>query len=133
MGWAIALIVVAALAIAGWAGWSKLAKEHQEARAVPLAALDFGKLKDGVYHGAYAGGMYKWRANECDVTVEGGKVTRITLASSQDPGAKNANADLLCERVIQAQSLQVDTVSGATLTGKAYLKAMENALVQAQA
>lgn len=32
---------------------------------------------------------------------------------------------------IEAQSLQVDTVSGATLTSKAYLKSVENALMQA--
>jgi uncharacterized protein with FMN-binding domain len=34
--------------------------------------------------------------------------------------------------VIDAQSLQVDTISGATLTSKAYLKAVENALLKAQ-
>jgi uncharacterized protein with FMN-binding domain len=34
--------------------------------------------------------------------------------------------------VIQAQSLQVDTINSATLTSKAYLQAIENALVQAQ-
>jgi major membrane immunogen (membrane-anchored lipoprotein) len=31
-------------------------------------------------------------------------------------------------RVIREQSLQVDTISGATLTSKAFLKAIENAL-----
>ncbi len=34
--------------------------------------------------------------------------------------------------VIKEQSLQVDVISGATLTSNAYLKAMENALKQAQ-
>jgi len=32
----------------------------------------------------------------------------------------------------QQQSLAVDTISGATLTSKAFLQAMENALIQAQ-
>jgi uncharacterized protein with FMN-binding domain len=94
--------------------------------------VDFSKLNDGTYHGAYEGGMYKWRANECDVTVTNGKVTGIQLAVSQDPGGKNTQHEPLYERVIQAQSLQVDTVSGATLTSKAYLQAVENALVQAR-
>lgn len=132
-GWAIAIgAVVVVVGAAGAFGWSKLSKEHKEARSLSLKAFDFGKLKDGTFHGAYAGGMYKWRANECDVTVANGKVTGIELAGSKDPGAKNAQRDVLYDRVIQAQSLQVDTISGATLTSKAYLQAVENALVQAQ-
>jgi len=132
IGWTIALVVVAALAAAGGIGWSRLMKEHREAKSLPLDAVDFSKLNDGTYHGAYEGGMYKWRANECQVTVSSGKVTDIRLVASKDPAAKNTQAEVLYERVIQAQSLQVDTISSATLTSKAYLKAVENALLQAQ-
>lgn len=132
IGWIIAFVVVAGLGIAGGIGWSKLFKEHQEAKSLPLDAVDFGELHDGVYRGAYAGGMYKWRANECDVIVVGGKVTGIQLVVSQDPGGKNTMHETLYDRVIQAQSLRVDAISGATLTSKAYLQAVENALVQAQ-
>jgi uncharacterized protein with FMN-binding domain len=131
-GWVIALIVVAGLSIAGGIGWSKLMKEHREARSLPLNGVDFSRLNDGSYHGAYAGGMYKWRANECQVTVSSGKVADIKLVVSQDPGSKNTQYEALYDRVIQAQSLQVDTISGATLTSKAYLQAVENALVPAQ-
>ncbi len=132
IGWIIALIILAGLGIAGGISWSNLMKEHREARNLPLRALDFSKLNDGKYHGSYAGGMYKWRKNECDVTVSTGRVTGIQLAASQDPGGKNSQHQELYDRVIQAQSLQVDTISMATLTSKAYLKAVENALLQAQ-
>jgi len=131
-GWIIGLIVTAGLGIAGLIGWSNLSKEHREARNLPLNAVDFSKLNDGIYHGAYGGGMYRWRTNECQVTVNSGKVTGIQLVDSKDPGEKNTQHQELYNRVIQAQSLQVDTISGATLTSKAYLKAVENALVQAQ-
>jgi len=135
-GWAIALVVVGVLVAAGAAaggiGWSRLMKEHQEARSLPLNAVDFGKLKDGTYHGAYEGGMYKWRANECDVTVTDGQVTDIQLVGSQDPGSKNTQHKELYDRVIKAQSLQVDTITSATLTSKAWLQAVENALIPAQ-
>lgn len=131
-GWIITLTILTGLGIAGGIGWSKLKKEHQEARSLPLEAIDFNQLKDGSYHGAYAGGMYKWRRNECDVTVAAGKVTGIDLALSQDPAGKNTQHVELYDRVMQAQTLQVDTISGATLTSKAYLKAIENALVQAR-
>ncbi len=129
---AILGVLVLTGGIAGGIGWSRLMKEHREARSLPLNAVDFKKLKDGKYHGAYAGGMYKWRANECDVTVSSGKVADIQLAGAVDPGSKNSPPQMLYDRVIKAQSLQVDTLSGATLTSKAYLQAVENALIPAQ-
>lgn len=126
------LVFLVLLAVGGGIGWSFVAKEHREAASLPLDAVDFDALDDGTYHGVYAGGMYDWRYNECDVTVTGGKVSDIQLTHSADPGAENANAEIVYERVIQTQSLNVDTISGATLTSKGYLKAVESALVQAQ-
>jgi uncharacterized protein with FMN-binding domain len=131
-GWIIAVIVVVAVGVGGGTGWWFLVNEHREARSLPLNAVDFGRLEDGVYHGAYEGGMYKWRANECDVTVSDGRVTEIQIVGSKDPGGENTDYNLLYDRVIEAQSLQVDTISGATLTSKAYLQAVENALIQAR-
>lgn len=130
-GWTIVLVGLVGLGAAGVIGWGKLAKEHEEAKNLPIARLDFARLKDGTYHGAYDGGMLKWRVNEADVTVSGGKVTDIQLAATKDPAAKNMQAKELYDRVIKAQSLQVDTITSATLTSKAYLKAVENALQKA--
>jgi uncharacterized protein with FMN-binding domain len=132
IGLVVVLVVVAGLAAAGGVGWSRLMKEHKEARSLPLNRVDFGRLTDGTYHGAYEGGMYKWRANECDVTVMDGKVTEIQLVGSKDPGSKNTQHKELYDRVIKAQSLQVDTITSATLTSKAWLQAVEDALLQAQ-
>ncbi len=132
-GCLIALMIVLVILLAGGGiGWSFLSKEHREASSLPLNAVDFAKLNDGSYHGVYEGGMYRWRRNECDVTVAGGRVTAIQLVGSQDPGAENTTVEVLYERVIKAQSLQVDTISSATLTSKAYLQCVENALVQGQ-
>jgi uncharacterized protein with FMN-binding domain len=131
-GWIIALVIVVVLVVAGGIGWSYVSKEHKEARSLPLNKVDFNKLNDGKYHGSYAGGMYKWRANECDVMVTGGKVADIQLSGTIDPGADNTDYKMLYSRAISQQSLHIDTISGATLTSKAYLQAVENALVQAQ-
>ena len=130
--WLIVLPLMGAAGIIGAVNWAKLMREHREARSLPLNAVDFTRLTDGTYHGGYAGGMYQWRKNECDVTVIGGKVSDIQMAKTVDPAAKNMDHQTLYERVIQAQSLQVDTISMATLTSKAYLQAVENALLQAQ-
>jgi len=129
IGWVITFLILAGIAITGGIGWSKLKKEHQEAKSLPIQSLDFNELQDGVFHGAYQGGMFKWRANECQLTVKSGRVTDIQLIGSQDPGTKNTQHQMLYDRIMDAQSLQVDTISGATLTSKAYLKAVEDALV----
>ena len=131
-GWIIVLMVTAVLGAGGAIGWSFLSKEHNEARNLPLNAVDFNKLNDGTYIGEYEGGMYKWRANQVQVTVTSGKVSDIKQLSSADPGRKNTQQEILYDRVIEAQSLQVDVISGATLTSKAYLQAVENALTKAQ-
>ncbi|HSR32770.1 MAG TPA: FMN-binding protein [Anaerolineae bacterium] len=129
----VLLIPLVLLAVGAAIGWSFVAKEHREARSLPLNAVNFDRLKnDGVYHGLYEGGMYGWRYNECDVTVKDGRVTGIQLAGSTDPGAENTDYKMLYDRVIEIQSLQVDTISGATLTSKGWLQCIENALIQAQ-
>ena len=70
--------------------------------------MDFSNLKDGTYTGEYEGGMYKWRTNSVRVTVSGGKVTQIEpLSGIEDQG--DGKTQMLYDRVIQAQSLQVDT------------------------
>ena len=131
MGWIIALIVVVVLGVGGAIGWQYIAKEHKEAMSLPLNAVNFSKLADGVYTGEYEGGMYKWRTNSVEVTVEGGKVTAIKLLASKFGEDPVKYGDPLYAQVIDGQTLQVDAVSGSTLTSKAALQAIENALVQA--
>ncbi|WP_438446638.1 FMN-binding protein [Gorillibacterium sp. sgz5001074] len=122
------LLGITAVTVTGLAiGWPFLSREHREARNLPIGNIDFSKLKDGTYIGKYEGGMYKWRANEVKVTVSKGKVTRIELLMHKENQSATFTGQLY-GRVIHAQSLQVDTISGATLTSKAYLKSVEIAL-----
>lgn len=127
----IVLGIVAVAAAGGAIFWPFLSREHREAKNLPIGDVDFNNLKDGTYIGEYEGGMYKWRANEVQVRVSSGKVTNIDLLKNkenQPPEFTNK----LYGRVIESQSLQVDTISGATLTSKAYLKSVENALAKAR-
>lgn len=116
------------------------AKERREARDLPIGVIDFKELSDGTYMGEYEGGMYKLRAAKVQVTVSSGRVTDIELLKGAlnkegqpaELNAKGLSIKDLFGRVINSQSLQVDAISGATLTSKAHLKAVENALEQAQ-
>ena len=131
MGWIIALVIIVALGIGGAIGWSYLSKEHNEAKNLPLNKVDFGKLEDGTYIGEYEGGMYKWRENEIRVTVSSGKVSKVEVLKHKENQTLEFTNELF-SRVIEAQSLQVDVISGSTLTSKAYLQGAENALLEAQ-
>ena len=126
------LIGIAGVLILCFTNCRRLKLEHTEARNLPLSDIYFNNLSDGTYIGYYEGGMYKWRVCTVEVLVNSGKVRNIEMLSSSDPGAKNTSDSLLFDRVVKAQSLQVDVISGATLTSKSYLKAVENALSKAQ-
>ncbi|TEB14651.1 Electron transport complex subunit RsxG [Pelotomaculum sp. FP] len=105
------------------------AGERREGRNLLIAVMDFKDLNDGTYVGEYEGGRFKWRANEVQVTVSSGKVTDIELLKNTENRPAEFTNELF-NRVMQSQSLQVDTISGATITSKAYLKAVENALAK---
>ncbi len=91
---------------------------------LPIGSIDFSTLPDGEYTGQYKGG--RW-SNKVRVTVRSGRVTGIEVVRDilfRQPEIKRQTL----EAIVESQSLQVDVVSGATVTAKAYLKAVENAL-----
>ncbi|WP_025691912.1 FMN-binding protein [Paenibacillus zanthoxyli] len=125
----IGIIII--VLVGGIICWTLFSKELREGKNLPLTGVDFKRLADGTYTGTYEGGRFKWRANEVQVTVSSGKVARIALLKSTE-GRPSEFTNELYDKVIRSQSLQVDTISGATITSKAYLKAVEDALLKAQ-
>jgi len=95
---------------------------------LPIGSLDFSTLPDGEYTGQYKGG--RW-SNKVRVTVESGRVAGIDVVRDilfPQPEVRRRTL----EAIIETQSLEVDVVSGATITAKAYLKAVEKALTGAE-
>ena len=131
-GLRITLIVLASivglLVVISLVGLAVTEPERREGRDLPIAAVDFKAVPDGTYRGKYAGGSRGWRANEVKVTVANGKVTDIEIVDSEVKPIPTAVVDPLFKHVIAAQSLQVDTISQATITSKSYLKSVEDAL-----
>ncbi len=116
------------------------APARAELQNMVIADLNFKNLNDGVYTGEYRGTKNSARDVAVEITVKSGTLTKITVTEGAFAGDKESNeikkgvsiADFL-GKVIESQSLQVDAVSGATLTTNAHLKAIENALLKAQA
>lgn len=81
-------------------------------------------LQDGVYSGEYKNG--RW-TNTVNVSIKNHKITKIDIVKDV-MFIKDDVREKMFNRVIEKQNVDVDAVSGATVTSKAYLKAIENAL-----
>ena len=87
---------------------------------------DMKDKPDGVYRGNYvlAGSPVKVTL---DVTIQNNNIAAISIIKHTcSPIGKKA--EKITGNIIEAQSLNVDVVSGATGSSKAILKAVENAL-----
>jgi len=91
-------------------------------RAMQVPAVDLTRLSDGTYKGAFSRGRWSYAV---EVTMKGGRIESIAL---QDPKKLDDLARKAIAQVIEKQSVTVDAVSGASISSKAFYKAVENAL-----
>lgn len=92
---------------------------------IAINPIDITKLEDGVYTGSFNYG--RW-TNEVSVTVKNKKIVSIDVLRKVQFEQSNITQDII-NRVIEKQNTDIDIVSGATATSKAYLKSIENALL----
>ena len=120
------ILLVLALALAG-AGilFSRIEENLKALGQIPLAAIDPGSLKDGDYSGSYAAFPVSASVR---VSIKDGVITGIKL--EKHTHGQGAAAEVLPEQVLAAQSLQVDSVAGATYSSKVILLAIQDALLK---
>jgi uncharacterized protein with FMN-binding domain len=92
--------------------------------------------KDGTYTGSVADAQ--WGNVQIQAVIQGGKIKAVTFL--QYPNDRNHSIEInnyadpqLVNEAIQAQSANVDIVTGATDTSDAFIQSLTNALSQAQA
>ena len=100
-----------------------LQRYRASVEALRIQDVDLSKVPDGVYVGSQDAVLV---AAEVRVTVADGAIRRIEILRHENGRGKPAEGVL--DRVMAAQSLRVDAVSGATSSSKVLLKAVENAL-----
>lgn len=137
--WIVVVVIIGLLALALGVAMMVYEPGRREAMAVTVGEVDFDRLKDGVYTGAYQGTKDHLRDAKVAVTISEGEVSGIQVVEGAMANGKQSSdicngqsIDTLFRRVIETGSLQVDTISGATITSKVHLKALENALKQAE-
>jgi uncharacterized protein with FMN-binding domain len=90
-----------------------------------IVTPDLHKVKDGSYIGEYRSGPVRVKAN---VLVKNGAITEVKIL--EHINGRGGKAEAITDSIIEEQSLGVDAISGATLSSKVILKAVEIALSQ---
>ncbi len=111
------------LAVAGAIFIARAEKNLKALAGMPVEDNDLSAVPDGTYHGSYSAFPV---AVELQVTAEDNEITAIDLIKHRTGQGQAAEA--LPKMVIEAQSLQVDTISGATYSSKVILLAIKDAL-----
>jgi uncharacterized protein with FMN-binding domain len=93
---------------------------------IQIGSIDLSTVEDGSYTGSYKNG--RW-SNEVVVEVKDHAIVGVTVTKDVMISEEATKNQIIAE-VIQNQNCNVDAISGATITCKAYLKAIENALSQ---
>lgn len=115
LGAGLALLLLAALCAARQAA--------KRGNAIAVGELDLSAAADGSYIGAYEIPPVSVRVK---VTVAARQITGIEIL--EHANGLGASAEAVVEKVLENQSLAVDAVSGATVSSKCILKAIENAV-----
>ena len=90
---------------------------------IKIDTIDLSKVSDGKYIGACDAEVI---GAKVAVTVKNHKIININLLEHKTERGKPA--EVIPGKVVKAQSLQVDTITGATNSSKVILKSIENAL-----
>ena len=119
----VVIIMIGALAVAGYSFVVRQSNTAANIQYDTMGTIDLSQIPDGVYRG-YAG---KWMVQvTLDVTVSDHQITDIQIVRQVCGG--NYKALDTVPRILEAQTANVDAVTGATSTSKAIMAAVYNAL-----
>lgn len=102
--------------------------ESDSSLAEIAAVQDASTYKDGTYYGTgkgFAGNI------KVKVDIAGGKISAISIVSTKDGDSYVKSASSLLDTIVEKQSTNVDTVSGATFSSRGIITAVRSALSQA--
>lgn len=127
--WVIVLVCIAVAAAAGgFVFYGKYKQMEKFLTEYNLKDIDVQAITDGAYNGKCSHFLV---GVDLDAVVNDHQITEIRI-NSQDCG-KGYEGRQVIDRVLKAQSLQVDATTGATGSSKCILIACERALASAKA
>jgi uncharacterized protein with FMN-binding domain len=117
-------VVIAGIILAGAVIISSLEKNLKQLADLKIADVDVTKLADGKYGGSFSAFPV---SAEVIVTIANQKIADIDLVKHVT--GQGQAAEILPAKVVESQTLDLDSVSGASYSSKVILKAIENALI----
>lgn len=102
--------------------------ESDSSLAEIAAVQDASAYKDGTYYGTGKGFADTMKVK---VDISGGKIASISIVSTKDGDSYVKSASSLLDTIVEKQSTNVDTVSGATFSSRGIISAVRSALSQA--
>ena len=124
----VLVLILLILIAAGTGGIMFLASGLEDGEAITVMDVQTDSLSDGEFVGTYEN--KRWD-NKVKIQIESGTITDVEIIDTvmfEKPEVTEA----LISQVLDKQSLEIDGVTGATVTVNAYLKAIENALMKAR-
>jgi uncharacterized protein with FMN-binding domain len=118
------VITLVIFILIGVAGVLYLRRDLEEVGEITINPVDVSLLNDGIYVGSFVSG--RW-TNEVAVTIKENQINKIKIIRDVSFPIERVKEELF-NRVLQEQKVDIDVIAGATVTCKAYLKAIENAL-----
>lgn len=121
--WLVAIALILLLGISYIGIQQITAKEQQSVKLHPTKFMDLS-LPDGQYQGDFKQAVVAVKVN---LTLRDKRVTAIDLI--EHTTGLGTKAETIIDKVIQQQNTDIELVSGATLSSKVILKAIEKALL----
>ena len=122
----ITLIVVLLIGFAGFLGFQKLNRDLEHLKEYSFETQYPSQWKDGIYIGEANQFPIKVKV---EVNIHNQRITTLTLLENQTGEVQSAVGIL--DHVLDAQTLDVDVITGATYSSILILKAIEDALEKA--
>jgi uncharacterized protein with FMN-binding domain len=117
------VIVVLAGSILGFSYLNKIKNYKEKVDKIIIEEIDLKKINDGKYFGEFDADVV---AAKVEVEIKDNAIKNIKLIEHKTD--KGQSAEVIIQKVVNAQSLNVDTISGATNSSKIILKSIQNAL-----
>lgn len=122
----ITLIVVLLIGFAGFLGFQKLNNDLEHLKEYSFETQYPSQWKYGIYIGDANQFPIKVKV---EVYIQNQRITTLTLLEHQT--GEGQSAETILDHVLDAQSLDVDVITGATYSSILILKAIEDALEKA--
>ena len=122
----ILLVILTCTVIIIAGGIFYITRGLSEGEILKIDSIKYISIKDGKYIGDYKNGRF---SNEVEVDIKNGKISKI-VALKTVLIERSDVTDKLFSEVIEKQDTDIDIVSGATVTSKAYLKSIEDAIIK---